>query len=217
MALGTIKDAYDIFQKHDFSRSFQLRFLDINAPGKAGQKLKEELVDNNGRYYITTMVVPGRTVQNIDVPYQGFQFKLPGQVSYDTPNPWQIAIRTPGDYIVRNALEQLSFQTANDETGCGVSNLPCKDILIKIGVLDSKCAIMRAYVLHGVYIQNISEIGYNQENTEGTTFNAAFHYQYWRPSTDGLGADAPTPANLDNVFDTYSNKIAAAKGECPTV
>lgn len=217
MALGTIKDAYDTFQKHDFSRSFQLRFLDIEVPGKAGTKLKKELVENSGRYYITTMVVPGRTVQNIDIPYQGFQFKLPGQVAYE-PNPWQITLRTPGDYIVRNALEQLSFQTANDETGCGVSNLPCKDgSMIKIGVLDAKCAIMRAYILHGVYIQNISEISYNQENIEGTTFSAAFHYQYWRPSTDGIGSDAPPPSNLDSTFDTFSNKIDAAKGECPTV
>jgi len=204
MALGSIKDAYNVFQRHDFSRSFQLRFLDIqtSAPSNVNEQLRLELLGPdggglsqianvagfNGRYYITSMVVPGRTIQNIDVPYQGFQFKLPGQVSYDSPNPWTLTFRTAGDYLVRNALERLSFATANDETSCGAFNLPCKNNIITIGVLDPKCRIIRAYDLHGFYIQNISEIQYNQENMEGTTFTAAFHYQFWRPNARYLGS-----------------------------
>jgi len=215
MALGSIKEAYNVFQQHDFSRSFQLRFLDISVPGPAGEQVRKELVDNNGRYYITTMVVPGRTVQNIDIPYQGFQFKLPGQVSYDSPNPWSISIRTPGDFLVRNALEQLSFQTANDETACGAFNLPCKQNMITIGVLNPKCKIIRAYDLMGVYVQNISEISYNQENMEGTTFTAAFQYQYWRPNTAYQGDDFnDVPTNLDNAFATYANQLQTVNTDC---
>jgi hypothetical protein len=215
MALGSIKEAYNVFQQHDFSRSFQLRFLDISVPGIAGEQVKKELVDNNGRYYITTMVVPGRTVQNVDVPYQGFQFKLPGQVSYDSPNPWSINIRTPGDYLVRNALEQLSFQTANDETACGSFNLPCKNNIITIGVLNPKCEIIRAYDLVGVYVQNISEISYNQENMEGTSFTAAFQYQYWRPNTAYQGKDLNTaPSNLDGAFATFANQLQNVNTDC---
>ena len=213
MALDSIKDAYNVFQQHDFSRSFQLRFLDINIPGN--QRAREELMNQDGRFYITTMTVPGRTVQNIDVPYQGFQFKLPGQVSYEN-NPWTLTFRTPGDYLVRNALEELSFATANDETACGAFNLPCKENTITIGVMNPKCQLIRAYQLVGVYIQNISEISYNQENMEGTTFTAAFHYQYWRPSLDFRGSlirNAP-PTNLELPFNTFATQIQAANNDC---
>jgi hypothetical protein len=215
MALGSIKEAYNVFQQHDFSRSFQLRFLNINVPGTAGSQAARELMDQNGRYYITTMSVPGRTVQNIDVPYQGFQFKLPGQVSYDSPNPWTLTFRTPGDYLVRNSLEQLSFATANDETACGSFNLPCKENVITIGVMNPKCKIIRAYDLVGVYIQNISEVSYNQENMEGTTFTAAFHYQYWRPNTDWLGSDVNVaPTNLDGAFATFATQLETVNTDC---
>jgi hypothetical protein len=215
MSLGSIKEAYNVFQQHDFSRSFQLRFLDIQVRGSRDNPVGRELIEQNGRYYITTMVVPGRTVQNIDVPYQGFQFKLPGQVAYDSPNPWTLNFRTAGDYLVRNALERLSFETANDETTCGAFNLPCKDTMITIGVLSPKCEIIRAYDLHGFYLQNISEISYNQENMEGTTFAAAFHYQYWRPSTRFRGGDLITAGtDLANTFETYSQLIENADQTC---
>jgi hypothetical protein len=217
MSLGSIKEAYDVFQQHDFSRSFQLRFLDIQVRGDRNNPVGRELIEQNGRYYITTMVVPGRTVQNIDVPYQGFQFKLPGQVAYDSPNPWTLTFRTAGDYLVRNALERLSFETANDETTCGAFNLPCKDTMITVGVLSPKCEIIRAYDLKGFYLQNISEISYNQENMEGTTFTAAFHYQYWRPSTRFRGRDPITAgSDLSNTFDTYSQQIENADQTCGT-
>jgi hypothetical protein len=216
MALGSIKEAYNVFQQHDFSRNFQLRFLDIQTSSPVGAQVRDELVGMDGRYYITTMVVPGRSIQNVDVPYQGFQFKLPGQVAYDSPNPWTLNFRTAGDYLVRNALERLSFATANDDTACGAFNLPCKNNIITIGVLNPKCEIIRAYDLIGFYIQNISEISYNQETVEGTTFTAAFHYQYWRPNASVLGEAnlGVAPSNLDRSFDTFSTQLQNVNTDC---
>jgi hypothetical protein len=218
MALGSIKKAYDTFKQHDFSRSFQLRILGMN---NVPDYVQRELITQEGRLYATSYVVPGRSIQNIDVPFQGFQFKLPGQVAYDSPNPWQITFRTAGDYLARNALERWSFETANDETSCGRFNLPCENTTIDIAVLSPKCEIIRVYRLHGVYIQNVSQIDYNQENSEGTTFTAAFHYQYWRPAggyDTGL-VDSTNVNNgiVDGVFATYESKIQQSTGECPPV
>jgi len=216
MGLGSIKQAYDVFKQHDFSRTFQLRILDVN---NVPDYVRQELINSEGRLYATTYVVPGRSIQNIEIPYQGFQFKLPGQVAYDSPNPWSITFRTPGDYLVRNALERWSFETANDETSCGRFNLPCENTTIDIAVLSPKCEIIRVYRLHGVYIQNISEIQYNQEQNEGTTFTAAFHYQYWRPAqgfdTGSVDSTLVNDALIDGVFATYSNNIQQGLGDCP--
>ena len=51
MALGSIKEAYNVFQQHDFSRSFQLRFLNINVPGVAGAQAVKELMVNGFDLY----------------------------------------------------------------------------------------------------------------------------------------------------------------------
>ena len=216
MALGSIKKAYETFKQHDFSRSFQLRILDMN---NVPDYVEREIIASEGRLYATTFVVPGRTIQNIDVPYQGFQFKVPGQVAYDSPNPWAITFKTPGDYLVRNALERWSFETANDETACGRFNLPCENTTIDIAVLSPKCEVIRVYRLHGVYIQNVSEIQYNQENVENTTFTAAFHYQYWRPAngfdTGLVDSTAVDNRAVDNIFATYESRIQQGTGACP--
>lgn len=215
MALGSIKKALQVFAQHDFSRSFQLRLLDMN---NVPDYVRRELIDQEGRVYITSAVIPGRTITNIDVPYQGFNFKLPGQVSYDT-NPWTLTFRTAGDFLGRNALERWSFETANDETSCGKFNLPCENTTIDIAVMSPKCEIIRVYRLHGVYPQNVSEIQYNQESVEGTTFTAAFHYQYWRPAqgfdTGLVDSENVNQSFIDDVYATYESKIQQGTGSCP--
>lgn len=215
MALGSIKKAYQVYKQHDFSRSFQLRILDVRG---VPDYVRDELITMEGRVYATTMVVPGRSITNIDVPYQGFNFKLPGQVSYE-PNPWTVTFKTAGDYLVRNALERWSFETANDESSCGRGHIPCESTMISIAVLSPKCEVIRSYDLHGVYIQNVSEIQYNQETSEGTSFTAAFHYQYWRPSggnDSGLVEDLNVNNNqVSNIYETFASNIQQGTNDCP--
>lgn len=216
MALGSITKAYETFKKHDFSRSFQLRILDVGSG--VPSYVRDELISQDGRSYATSYKVPGRSVENINVAYQGFKFNLPGQVVYQT-QPWDITFNTPGDYLVRNALERWSFETSNDETSCGKFHMPCESSSITIAVLSPKCQVLRTYDLIGVYIQNVSEIAYNQAETAGTTFTAAFHYQYWRPgggNDSGLNdSGAVNNQTIDNTYQTLESKIKQSNSNCP--
>ena len=218
MALGSIKKAYDVFRAHDFSRSFQLRVLDVGDG--VPNYVRKELIDQEGRVYITTAIVPGRTVTDISIPYQGFKFHVPGQVEY-TSNPWQLTFKTPGDYLVRNALERWSFATASDETSCGSFNMPCKNSNIAIAVLSPKCEILKIYRLYGVYPSAISEISYNQEEVTNTTFTTTFHYQYWRPeggNDTGLIESGGSLSNeVDGVYQTLSTATDQGLASCPTI
>lgn len=210
MALGSIKKAYEIYQQHDFSRNHQIRILDMaGVPSYVREEILEKPNGAGGYVYATTMVVPGRSIINIDVPYQGFQMRVPGMVSYDQPNPWPITFRTPGDYLVRNALERWSFETVSDETSCGAFSIPCEGTTIDIAILSPRCDIIRVYRLHGVYIQNVGPIQYNIENNEMTTFEAAFQYQYWRPviNFDSGAIDQSTLSDVDGIYAAYESKI----------
>jgi hypothetical protein len=218
MALGSIKKAYDVYRTHDFSRSFQLRILDVGDG--VPSYVRKELIDQEGRVYINTASVPGRTITDVKIPYQGFNFHAPGQVEYAN-NPWKLDIKTPGDYLLRNALERWSFETASDETSCGSYNMPCKNSNIAIAILSPKCEILKIYRLYGVYIQNISEIAYNQENVEVTKFTADFHYQYWRPeggNDTGLIESGGSLSNeVDGVYQTLANATDQGLASCPTI
>jgi hypothetical protein len=220
MALGSIQTAYQIFQEHDFSRQQQVRILAMsNVPDYVTQEILEKPTGAGGYVYATTYSVPGRSINNIQLPYQGFNFNIPGMVQYDQPNPWPITFKTPGDYLVRNALERWSFAVVSDETSCGAFHIPCPDTTIDIAVISPQCTILRVYRLHGVYPQSISNIEYNQEAVEITQFTANFHYQYWRPVNnfdsglvDSTGSDQ---AQVDGIFASFESSILANKGNCP--
>jgi hypothetical protein len=219
MALGSIQKAYEIYQEHDFSRQHQIRILNMNnVPDYVIKEIIEKPTGAGGYVYATTYSVPGRTINDIQLPYQGFNFHIPGMVQYDSPNPWVINFRTPGDYLVRNALERWHFAIVSDETSCGAFHIPCADTTIDIAVISPQCTILRVYRLHGVYPQNVSPIEYNQEAVEITTFSAAFHYQYWRlvnTFDSGLiDSTASDQAQIDGVYASFESNILSNKGNC---
>lgn len=214
MALGSLQKAQQIFQQHDFSRSFQVRILNMNG---VPDYVYDEIITKEGYVYAKTYNVPGRSITDIQIPYQGFNFHIPGQVAYDQPNPWTITFKTAGDYLVRNALERWHFDTINDETSCGNFGMPCADRTIDIAVLAPSCEIMRVYRLHGVYIQHIGPIQYNMEGNEGTEFEAGFHYQYWRPAHEyELGDSNVLENTVDGIFQSYESRILNNTGSCKT-
>jgi len=217
MALGSIQKAKQVFQEHDFSRQNQIRILDVGpgVPDYVRAELVEKPVGAGGYLYATAYSVPGRSITDIPVPFQGFNFHIPGQVTYE-PNPWQITFNTPGDYLVRNALERWSFATINEDTSCGQFNFPCDTASIDIAVLSPKCKIMRVYRLIGVYPQNISEIAYDQSAIERTTFTASFHYQMWRPvfnfDSGAIDADNRSASEIDSIYAGYEAQILTNNG-----
>jgi hypothetical protein len=221
MALGSIKNAREVFQQHDFSRSWQIRLLNMsNVPDYVYRELIEKPAGLGGHVYAKTLSVPGREIQNIEVPYQGFPINIQGMARY-TPNPWSITFRTPGDYLVRNALERWSFATISDETSCG-TGFPCDNTTIDLAILAPNCDIMRVYRLHGVYPQNVGQITYNIEGNDLTEFEVAFQYQYWRVAhayeTGVLDSNAGAQQEIDNVFQAYEAKILTGTGgSCPPV
>lgn len=220
MALGSIKKAREVFQQHDFSRSWQIRILNMNnVPDYVYNEIIDKPAGMGGSVYAKTMVVPGRDITNIEVPYHGFPINIQGMAKY-TPNPWPITFRTPGDFLVRNALERWSYATISDETSCG-TGFPCDNTTIDIAILSPKCDIMRVYTLHGVYPQSVGQISYNIEGNDPTEFEVAFQYQYVRVNhaneTGFIDSDAGAGAEIDNVFAAYESKILAGVGNnCAT-
>lgn len=216
MALGSIKNAREVFQQHDFSRSWQIRILNMN---NVPDYVYREIIDKSGggmggHVYVKTLVIPGREITNIEVPYQGFPLNYPGMAKY-SPNPWPMTVRTPGDYLVRNALERWSFDVISDETSCGKLSV-CEDTTIDLAVLAPNCDILRVYRLHGVYPQSVGEIPYNIEGNDITEFSVALQYQYWRAAspndTGAIDSGAGPGGEIDSVFASFEARIANGVG-----
>ena len=217
MPLGSIANAYEVYKEHDFSRNHQFRIISMDGvPSYVRTELLDKPTGMGGWLYWNSASVPGRSITDMPIKYQGFEFHAPGVVKYDSP--WKVQFRTPGDFLVRNALEQWSFETKNDETSCGSFQLPCPSTSIDIGLLDSKCRIVRQYRLVGVYPGNIGAIAYSQDSVEVTTFDVEFFYQWWRPVPVSLEVlDDGTPPIVDGIYDNYHRQILSNKSNCSPI
>lgn len=201
--LGSIQLAKQVFQRHDFSRQNQIRIVGVGDG--VPDYVRRDLIENNGSYYATTLVVPGKSITNIDVPVAGFPFKIPGQTTYE-PNPWTVNFRTPGDYFLRNSLERWSFHVMNEESMCGAFQMPCDNATLDIAVFSPGCQAIKGYKLIGVWPQSIGSISYDQTAVEVTQFDVALHYQWWRP-IDINDSEFQQGATVFSSIGSFTNEI----------
>lgn len=221
MPLGSIRNAYDAYQQHDFSRQFQFRLINIfGAPPYVHEELIERPLGAGGTLYMTTASIPGRAVTPLEVKYQGFSFKVPGAVSYPD-NPWKVKFKTPGDYLIRNALEAWNFELFSDESSCGNFKIPCQSTTIRVGLTDNSCKIFRVYDIIGVFPSLLSPIEYDQEGVEITTFTVDFAYQYWRlrPNNDTGSVNSASVESrlIDSAYTEYHNRIVETGVPCDPI
>lgn len=209
--LGSILDAQQTFANHDFSRGFSIRILDINgAPDYVKNELLYAPAGQGGAVYANSIVVPGKTITDIPLVYQGFTYHIPGMVQYE-PNPWTITFKTPGDYLVRNAFERWMNEIVSDETTCGSSKFPCPNVTLDIGILSPNCEIERIYQLIGLYPQSVGQIQYDLTSNEIVTFDVSLHYQRVRIKAvnDTPSIDIGTTDDQDSVYQSYESAILA--------
>jgi hypothetical protein len=203
----SIRGAEQTYKTHDFSRSHQLKILDFNG---VPDYVKKEFIDLDGRYYATSYSVPEMSVQNLTVPFQSFNFNIPGQIAF--PGTYVINIKTAGSFLVRNACERWIHSLFSVDSSCGNFGFPCPDVTLSIGVMAPDCSFIRGYRFIGVYPQAVGQIQYNQENVELTNFDFTLQYQRWEPFDLNETIASDSPNQLDSVFESFESRIAAGVG-----
>jgi len=167
-----ISDFYTAAQANDFARQFQFR---IGTWSVGGTSLLE-----NQLIYLETASLPGRTINNIPVPFMGLQFNVPGTASYPGSDAWAVTFRCDENYNIREALEQISEDTFSIVDSSGAYNIATNASYITLNLLGKNNSTIKTYKLIGVYVTNIGDIAYNLGDS-GTiqTVPATLAYQYW--------------------------------------
>ncbi len=169
----TIQDFYKVAQTRDFARDFQFRVLDISNKGTP-VFTEDDLV------YATTATLPGKTIATKDVPYNGFNFRIPGTVSYNQSDAFTIDFYCDATTNTRIAMENWITETYNDETSTGDSILH-DNSTITLVQLDTKLEPIRTYKLHGVFPTDCGDIGYSMSGDgEVATVTITLAYQFFR-------------------------------------
>lgn len=166
-----ISDFYRSVQQKDFARKFQFRVVQL-ANTNFGE---DSLV------YLQTASLPGRAITNVQVPFMGLDFNVPGTVKYPNSNNYTVSFRCDANYNIRTVLENATFNTFDDGTSTGDYNIARNSSVIILNLLDKNGGVARQYTLYGAYVVSIGDIAYDLTDA-GTIQNvdATLAYQYWR-------------------------------------
>jgi hypothetical protein len=166
----TIAKFYTVAQSKDFARQYQFRVTQL-----ANTNLNQDQL-----IYLESANLPGRTINNIPVPFMGLQFNVPGTASYPGSDAWNVTFRCDQNYNIRALLENATFNTFDNAASTGNFNIARSSSRVVLELLGKKMDVLRRYVLVGAYVVSVGDMAYNLADA-GTvqTVNATLAYQYW--------------------------------------
>jgi hypothetical protein len=166
-----ISDFYRSVQQKDFARQFQFRLVQL-----ANTNFGEDTL-----IYVETANLPGRAITNVQVPFMGLNFNVPGTATYPGSDAYNVTFRCDQNYNIRAALENATFNTFDDGTSTGSYNIARNSSVITMNLLNKNGSTVRQYTLYGAYVVSVGESTYNLGDS-GTiqTVPTTLAYQYWR-------------------------------------
>ena len=173
----TISDFYRVALQRDFARNFQFRLLSINTGGASSITF-----DENDLVYLTAGTLPGRSIQNVAVPYMGLNFNIPGVATYDGSDAYTLNFYCDSRSQIRRKFEDWSRDTFDDATSTGNYFTPRQTATIDMLQLDTQLNRVSQYQLVGVSVRNVGPIEYNISAGTGdvVNFTATVAYHYFR-------------------------------------
>jgi hypothetical protein len=172
-----IQQFYTQVQAQDFARQFQFRVTQL-----ANTNFTEDQF-----VYLETANLPGRAITNVQVPFMGLQFNVPGTATYPGSDSWAVSFRCDQSYNIRAVLEAATFLTFDDTDSEGNYNIARNSSVIELELLGKKMEVIRKYKLFGAYIVSVGDIAYNLGDSGSiVTVPATLAYQYWRVATNNI-------------------------------
>ena len=171
-----ITDFYKVAVNRDFARDINFRLLSINTGGTSNVTFNEDDL-----VYIKAATLPGRAVTNVQVPYMGLKFNIPGTANYPGSESYELKFYCDAKSAIRQKFEQWNRDIFDDATSTGNYFTPRQTSTIDMVQLDKQNNRIAQYQLVGVAVNDVGALQYNISEGTGATieFTAKISYHYW--------------------------------------
>jgi len=173
----TIQNFYRIASTRDFARDVNFRLLSINTGGSSTVTFNEDDL-----VYIKAASLPGRSITNIQVPYMGLKFNIPGTATYPGSDSYELKFFCDAKSAIRQKFEQWTNDIFNDGNSTGNYFTPRQNSVIDMIQVDTQLNRIAQYQLVGVSVIDCGPLQYNISEGNGQTveFVAKISYHYFR-------------------------------------
>jgi hypothetical protein len=170
-----IENFYSAAAANDFARTNLFRVT----------RLGDNRFEDGELLYVESTTLPGRSITNVQVPFMGLVFNVPGTATYNNSGAFNITFRVPQGLSVRRKFEQWTREVFNDIDSSGDYNIPSNSVKnqMVMVLIDKKGEALRTYTFYGVYCQSVGDVNLDI-TTAGEIMKqqATLAYQYWRLS-----------------------------------
>lgn len=170
-----IENFYNTAATNDFARQNLFRVVSLGGVRFTSDEL----------LYLTTAQLPAKAINNVQVPFMGLKFNVPGTVNYPGSEGWTVKFRVPQNLSIRRKFEDWQASVFDDSTSTGAYNVPSKDASnqIVIVLIDKNGNPLRTYTLFGAWVQQVGALALDV-TTAGEIIEqeVTIAYQYWRLS-----------------------------------
>lgn len=153
------------------------------------------------RFACKAASIPGSTLGNVDVPYMGRQFKVPGDRTFAE---YSITILNDVDFKIRYAFEAwmsaINTHVGNVHLPTG-GKLDMRDLMANFSItqLGRNDEILARYALVDAYPTDIAAIDLDWGNNDSVEeFTVTLQYQYWQ-SVPTVAIDLPDSAGAESL------------------
>jgi hypothetical protein len=206
MSEQTITDFYSQAVARDFSRDFLFRIININFGGGSSNLSEQDLI------YATAASIPSRTINNIEVPYRGLTFNVPGSVKYGSSADYKIKFYCDANADLYTNFIRESRRVFQDADGTGDANRPPtaegingttgdyriagQGAFIRFAQIDKALRPIKNFDLIGVSIREVGPIEYKIADGKGdvVSFDVSIAYHYYVDST--VPIEGPADSSL---------------------
>ena len=192
---------FDIATRRDFSRDFLFRVQDIRF-GDFGTPINDDDL-----IYAISASLPARTINNIEVPYRGLTFNVPGSVKYGSSADYKIKFYCDASSNIYSKFIQESRRVFQDVAGpsnppetmdvsqgtTGDYRIAGPGAVITLQQIDKRLETVRTINLFGVSIREVGPLEYTMAEGKGDVikFDVSMAYHYYDDENNNVfGEDA---------------------------
>jgi hypothetical protein len=171
----TIQDFYTQAQSKDFARTNLFRVLNIDFGNGTPLFGETDLV------YARTATLPAKAINNVEAPYMGLKFNVPGVVDYPNSSNYTINFYCDEAQALREKFLNIVTNTFDDATSTGNYFMPKQTSVMDLVQLNKQLVRVAQYQLVGVSIRNVGELAYDMtSNGDIVSFDVSVAYHYFR-------------------------------------
>lgn len=169
-----IHNFYSVAQRKDFLRDINFRITALNFRGD------DKILQNDEFLYAKGGQLPGRKVENIQVPYLGLNFNVAGTSSYEGSESYKLTFFCDAAQDLRFKLEKMVRRVYDDYTSTGDYKIAGPDSILELSILDKQLNEIRKVKLIGFDIRSVDGMEFKVSGGKGDVMEisttVSFHY-----------------------------------------